>query len=90
MFTNEALKKVIHREMSGRFAGLKVKDNGVFGISDSGSAEDFVFAVIGESKPLAVATRIVKRFFTSTGPVMIEYDPIMVKSAQIDIALKKL
>lgn len=90
MFTNEDLKRPIHREMSGRFAGLKVKDNGVFGINDSGSSEDFVFAVIADSSPIAAVGRMVKRFFTSNGAVMIEYDPIMVKSAQIDLALKKL
>ncbi|QBZ70741.1 hypothetical protein pETSU_160 [Edwardsiella phage pEt-SU] len=90
MFSNEELKRPIHREMSGRFAGLKVKDDGVYGIDDIGNAEEFIFAVINENRPMAVATRLVRKFFTSAGSVVIEYDPIMVRSKQIDEALKKL
>lgn len=90
MFSNEDLKRPIHREMTGRFAGLKVKGDAVYGIDDIGNAEEFIFAVIDENRPLALATRLVRKFFTPKGTVTIEYDPTMVRSKQIDEALKKL
>lgn len=90
MYKNEELRRPIHREMSGRFAGLQVKPNGVFGINDMGYAEDFVFAVVPDRHIEKQTKRIVREFHTDSGAVLIEFDPVMVKSDQITQALKKL
>ena len=90
MYKNEDLKKPIHREMSGRFAGLTVKTTGVYGIQDNGQAEDFVFAVCPDRKHSRTPRRIIRQFYANEGVVQIEFDPKMVSSEQIRDALRKI
>jgi hypothetical protein len=88
--TNEVLRKPIHLQMTGRFGGLAETPHGVFGIDDMGNKNQFVFKLTEPTKEPSHYNHAVRRFAVGDETIWIEYDPLMVKSAQISQALMKI